>query len=227
VLVYSMPVWLLIMSWIILGERVRGAQWAAVIAALLGLVIVISPWKTEGTGIGNFLGIAAGVCSAASAIAAKLLFRKDRNVDLLTFNAWQMLFGSLPLLAIAFATSNPAEMISTEPWYLISLLYNVVGVCALSILLWFYTLRRLSAGTAGLGRLLAPVVGVTASWLQLGERPDGYEIVGILLIFGGLCALAGQQLFSERRGATRKTEVAVQEATVAPMALEPSEVVAD
>jgi len=210
-----MPVWLLIMSWIVLGERVRGAQWISVAITLIGLIAVISPWRAEGTPLGNLLGLAAGMCSAASAICAKLLFRKNQQVDLLTLNAWQMLFGALPLLAVAFATSNPAEMISTEPWYLISLLYNIVGVCAISLLLWFYTLRNLSAGTAGLGRLLAPVVGVTASWLQLGERPDRWEITGIVLIFVGLCALGAQQVFAERRAMRKKQGRAVAGQTTA------------
>jgi drug/metabolite transporter (DMT)-like permease len=205
VLVYSMPVWLLLMSWIILGERVRGAQWISVVIALVGLLLVVSPWKPEGTGLSNLLAVAAGLCSATSAVAAKLLFRRER-VDLLTLNAWQMLFGSIPLLVIAFATSSPAEMFSTSPWYVASLLYNVILVCGVSLLFWFYALRHLTAGTAGLGRLAAPVIGVLASWLQLGERPDRYEAVGIVLIVGGLFALAAQQLLAERR-ATRRGAV--------------------
>ena len=96
VLVYSMPVWLLLMSWFILGERVRGTQWLSVAVALIGLVFVVSPWKPEGSALGNILAVAAGVCSAASAITAKILFR-DHRVDLLTLNAWQMLFGAIPL----------------------------------------------------------------------------------------------------------------------------------
>jgi drug/metabolite transporter (DMT)-like permease len=198
VLVYSMPVWLLLMSWFILGERVRGAQWISVAVALIGLILVISPWKPEGSAVGNGLAVAAGVCSAASAIAAKLLFRKQR-VDLLSLNAWQMLFGAIPLLIIAFATSGPRSLVSSSPWYLASLFYNIVFVCGVSLLLWFFTLRHLSAGTAGLGRLIAPVIGVVASWIQLGERPDRYESIGIVLIIGGLCALAAQQLVAERR----------------------------
>jgi drug/metabolite transporter (DMT)-like permease len=198
VLVYSMPVWLLLMSWIILGERVRGAQWISVVIALAGLLLVIAPWRPEGTALSNLLGVAAGLCSAASAVAAKVLFR-DRRVDLLTLNAWQMLFGSLPLVAIAFLTSSPAQMFSASPWYVASLLYNVIFVCGVSLLLWFYALRHLSAGTAGLGRLSAPVIGVVASWIQLGERPDRFETIGIFLIIGGLFALAGQQLLAERR----------------------------
>ena len=204
VLVYSMPVWLLIMSWFILGERMRGTQWLSVAVALIGLVFVISPWKSEGSAIGNVLGVAAGVCSAASAIAAKLLFR-GRRVDLLSLTAWQMLFGAIPLVVIALLTSSPRSLLSSSPWYVASLLYNIILVCAVSLLLWFYALRHLSAGTAGLGRLTAPVVGVLASWIQLGERPDRYEAVGILLIIAGLCALAAQQMVAERRAS--RTEI--------------------
>jgi drug/metabolite transporter (DMT)-like permease len=49
VLVYTMPMWLLLMSWVILGERVRGLQWLSVALALAGLVFVLSPWSAGGT----------------------------------------------------------------------------------------------------------------------------------------------------------------------------------
>jgi len=39
-------------------------------------------------------------------------------------------------------------------------------------LLWLYVLNRLSAGTAGLGVLLNPVIGVLAAWIQLGEKTN-------------------------------------------------------
>ena len=204
VLVYSMPVWLLLMSWFILGERLRGYQWLFVVVALIGLVFVITPWKPEGSLTGNLLGVAAGVCSAASGVLAKLLFR-DRRVEILTLNAWQMLFGSIPLVIVALATTGGGKLWSWSHWYLVTLLYNVILVCGVSLFFWFYSLRHLSAGTAGLGRLAAPVIGVVASWVQLGEQPDRYEAVGIVLILAGLFALAAQQIVSERRAARRVT----------------------
>jgi drug/metabolite transporter (DMT)-like permease len=129
-------------------------------------------------------------------VAAKILCR-DKKVDLLGLNAWQMLFGAIPLVVIAFLTAD-----SGPEWtgtFVAALLYNVVFVCAVALLLWFYTLRHLPAGTAGLGRLLAPVVGVVASWIQLGERPDRYELIGMVLILIGLASLAVWQIVSDRR----------------------------
>ncbi len=196
VLVYTMPMWLLLMSWVILGERVRGLQWLSVGLALAGLVFVLSPWSAGGTPMSNILGIAAGVCSAASSVAAKILCR-DREVDLLGLNAWQMLFGSIPLVVIALLTAESGPVWTGT--FVAALLYNVVLVCAVALLLWFYTLRQLPAGTAGLGRLIAPVVGVVASWIQLGERPDRYELIGMVLIIAGLASLAIWQMARDRK----------------------------
>jgi drug/metabolite transporter (DMT)-like permease len=205
VLVYTMPIWLLIMSRVVLGERVRGRQWLYVSVALVGLVFVISPWDVQGTVVGNLMAVGAGVCSAASSVVVKILCR-DRRVDLLSLNAWQMLFGSVPLVVIAFLTADSGPQ--WTGWFVVTLLYNVILGSSVALLLWFYALRQLPAGTAGLGRLIAPVIGVVASWLQLGEHPDRYEIIGMVLIMAGLTALAVQQFVTERRTARAQAQPA-------------------
>jgi drug/metabolite transporter (DMT)-like permease len=196
VLVYTMPIWLLILSRVFLNERVRGYQWLYVGLAIAGLILVISPWSVGGTLVGNLIALGSGLSSAIGAVLAKTLCR-DTRVDLLSLNAWQMLFGCVPLIIIAVFTADSGPR--WTGWFVVMLLYNVVLASALAMMLWFYSLRHLSAGTAGLGRLIAPVVGVVASFLQLGERPNGYEVAGIVMIMVGLTALAAHQLVGERR----------------------------
>ena len=53
---------------------------------------------------------------------------------------------------------------------------------AFAYLLWFEIVRRLPATTASLGVLSAPVVGVVASMMVLGERPTIHDIIGFALI---------------------------------------------
>jgi len=48
VLVFTMPFWTLVIARLVLGERVRGAQWVAVGCALAGLVLVVAPWDWRG-----------------------------------------------------------------------------------------------------------------------------------------------------------------------------------
>ena len=50
ILTYTMPFWLLLMAWVFLGERLKGFQWIAVVLALAGLILVLSPWELKEDG---------------------------------------------------------------------------------------------------------------------------------------------------------------------------------
>jgi drug/metabolite transporter (DMT)-like permease len=182
ILTYTMPFWLLLMAWVVLGERLKGLQWFAVGLAAGGLLLILSPWRLQGV-FSSLLAVGAGVCWAASAVVAKLLQRRQ-SVDLLSLTAWQMLLGSVPLVVIALATwSGPTVWSPTFIW---ALAYNVVLANALAWFLWLYALRVLSAGRAGIGTLAIPVIGVAAAALQLGERVSPLEAAGMALIVGAL-----------------------------------------
>jgi drug/metabolite transporter (DMT)-like permease len=68
---------------------------------------------------------------------------------------------------------------------------------ALANLVWLYLLHALPANMAGLGTIATPVVGVIASWLQLGENLSAFEICGMALVVLALSLLA---LWAARRG---------------------------
>jgi drug/metabolite transporter (DMT)-like permease len=194
VLTYTMPFWLLVLAWAFLGERLRGAQWPAVGMALAGLLLVLSPWQLQGT-VSSVLAVCGAVCWAASAVVVKRLQAK-RHVDLLSLTTWQMLFGSLPLVALSLLL--PQQGPEWTGVFVLTLAYNVILGNAVAWLLWLYGLRKLAAGTAGLGTLLTPVIGVVAAWLQLGERPDVWEAAGMALIVGALAVVTVPGLLGGR-----------------------------
>ena len=191
VLVYTMPLWLLILAWPLLGERLRGLQWVSVLLAFGGLLSILQPWRIQSKAFSIALALAGAVCWAASGIWVKRLRRRVK-VDLLALTAWQLLIGSLPLFPIAWVVTD--EPI-TWSWYFIgALAYNAIPATAVAWLLWLYALHELPAGQAGMGTLLTPVVGVTAAWLQLGEAPRPLEAAGMALIFAGLAVLIAQRI---------------------------------
>jgi len=194
VLTYTMPFWLLVLAWALLGERVRGVQWPAIALAFAGLVLVIEPWHIAGAA-GGAMAVAAGLVWASSAVVVKIL-RRRRTVDVLSLTAWQMLFGTLPLILIAvFTYERPtwsAPLIAV-------MAYNVLLANGAAWVLWLYALRALSAGGAGLGTLAVPVVGVIAAWLHLGERPAPLEALGMMLIIAALALLSARELAAGRR----------------------------
>ncbi len=182
ILTYTMPFWLLLMAWVVLGERLKGFQWVAVGLALCGLILVLTPWRLRG-GFSDLLAVGGALFWAASAVYAKVL-RKKHEVDLLSLTAWQMLLGAIPLIIIAAAAwTGPPQWTGT---FIFALIFNVIFGNALAWILWLYILDSFSAGTAGLAMLLTPVIGITSAWIQLGERPGAVEGAGMIAIVGAL-----------------------------------------
>jgi len=174
--------WILLMAWPLLGERLRGAQWLSVLLALGGLILIIEPWKLHGI-LSSLLALAGAVSWAASSIVAKVLHR-HHEVDLLSLTAWQTLFGSIPLVLLAVFLER--GMPQWTGAFILSLAYTLVAATGIGAFLWLYVLQEMPAGIAGLGTMGTPVVGLLASWAQLGERPTAAEIVGMIVILVGM-----------------------------------------
>ena len=188
-----MPFWLLPLAWLLLGERIRGLQWPAILFAAAGLILIIEPWSLGNSRLGTALALAGGVTWASSAIMVKRL-RARHRVELLSLTAWQMLFGALALTIVALL--HPSQATQFTPYYFGALAFNALLGTGLAWLLWLYILQHLPAGVAGLSTLVVPGVGVVSAWIQLGERPSMLEAAGMALIG---CALALLSLHSLKR----------------------------
>lgn len=180
VLTYTMPFWVMLLAWPLLGEKLQGIQWLAAILAAMGIVFILDPLHLGADQFSMLLAVLSGVCWALAVIVAKKLHQKAPELDLLTLTAWQMLFGSVPILIAAWLM--PAPAIHWTPYFIGAVIYNAVFCNALAWLLWLYALQRLQAGVASMTSMLAPVVGVMAAWIQLNEVPNNAELWGMLLI---------------------------------------------
>lgn len=188
VLSFTMPFWVLLLAWPMLGERIRGLQWAAVALALAGLLCILNPWQLHGNLHSMGLAVMAGVSWALSVIYHKKLTRRVPDLDLLSFTTWQMLFGSVPILL--YALSEIDRPITWTTGYVIALIYSVVLANALGWMTWLYALQRLPAGVASMSSMLIPVIAVLSAWLQLGERPSSLEALGMACIVVALLAIS-------------------------------------
>lgn len=179
VLCFTMPFWTLLLAWAFLDEKIRGLQWLAVVLALAGLTLILEPWRLHASFLSEILAVCGGISWAASAIVAKRL-RARHDLQLLSLTAWQMLFGLIPLLVVAWTV--PARPIEWSGYFLFSLAFAGVLATGLGWLLWLYVLANLPAGTASINALAIPAIAVLSAWFELGEIPSSPELLGMLLI---------------------------------------------
>jgi len=186
VLMYTAPVWTLLLAWPLLGERVRGSQWLAAAATLTGLTLIISPWNLDVSPLAMVLGVASALCWSIATILVKRMGKS--GAELLLLNAWQMAIGTLFLIAVVAVVPEPATRWTGE--YVGLLGFTAVITTGLGWYLWLYILERLPAWEASLSLLGVPVVAIISSRLQLGEMTTGIELAGMLLIGTGLALLS-------------------------------------
>ncbi len=180
VLAYTMPFWVMLFAWPMLGEKVQGWQWLAVLFALFGIVLIFDPLHIKADGFSMFLALCSGVFWAISAIVSKKLHARLPDLDLLNLTAWPLMLGSIPIIILALLL--PAPPIQWTAPFLNTILFSVFLSGSLAWVLWIYALQRLQAGIASMASMLAPVIGVLSAWVQLGEVPKTHELFGMLFI---------------------------------------------
>jgi len=196
VLIFTMPVWTLILARIVLGERIRGLQWLAAACALGGLLLIIAPWRLGGSGLGKALGVMAAVCWAAGTVLVKR-FRVYHVLDPLVMTTWQMLIGTVPLILLSLLVPERATVWSGS--YAAALAFMALGSTAIAWWLWSYILEKVPAWEASLSVIGTPVVAIVSSTLLLGERFRTVEVAGMVLIGAGLALLVLMGWLAARR----------------------------
>jgi len=179
VLDYTMPFWVVLMAWPVLGERPSRVQWLATIVAGVGLVLIFAASAGSGTSDAAVLATLGGFSWATGTVIARRLLTKS-SMDTLALAAWQMLFGGVALAAMAVLV--PGRAIVLSPYVFFALFYTVVPATVLAWLFWFALLQRTEAGLASLTILATPVLGIVFGAIELGEKPRGLEVVGMAVI---------------------------------------------
>ena len=181
-LAYTMPFWVIPLAWLLLGDRPGGRQWICIGVAASGLLLVLEPWSGLGA-LSSLLALAGGACWAVGTVLAKRLFH-NAAISPLRLTAWQMLIGTVGLVALALCVNERA--IVWSPPLVAALVYNGVLSSGLAWALWLFVVQRLPANVAGLASLITPLLGVAFAWTLLGERPDAAEAAGIALMIAAL-----------------------------------------
>ena len=187
IITYSMPLWATLMACVVLRERLDAMRCAGLALGAAGLAVLIAPLAAGGLPPGILYALAAALTWAAGTVYMKWA---RIAAPPLAIAAWQLLIGALAALAGLLWFEGMPHPGPLHAAVLCALGYHIFFGMALGYILWFRIIAQLPAGTAALGTLLVPVVGVAAAVLLLGEHPSHADMLGFALIFGAaLCVL--------------------------------------
>jgi drug/metabolite transporter (DMT)-like permease len=199
IIAYTMPVWATVLAWPVLGERPTWRRMAGLALGLSGVTLLMAGTLAAGGASalwGKLPGVAA-ILTTALMFAGGAVFTKRWPVQMapVPLVAWQIAIGTLPVWVIALGfESVDFARITWVGWGCLVYL-GLVAQC-LAYLAWFRALKLLPAGTAAIGNLMVPVIGVFSSGMLLGEPLGVRHVVALGLTLGGWCWRRG----GRRRG---------------------------
>ncbi|WP_261623075.1 EamA family transporter [Nesterenkonia marinintestina] len=175
---------------LLLRESLTPRRGIGVGVAAAGLAVVgVSRGGLDGWG--PFLLVVLGGFGWALGNLASRQARAARPMHLVL---WMSVVPPLPMLALSLTIEGPAtirEALTTSltaaaipAWA--GLAYTVVLGTLVGSAVWVWLMGRHPAGTVAPFSMLVPVVGILTAWAVLGERPTGWEVLGGVLVVGGV-----------------------------------------
>jgi drug/metabolite transporter (DMT)-like permease len=181
IVAYTMPLWAVLLSRLLLGERLGWMRLLALATGTAGMAMLLGPdvhrLRAAPAGVAFMLG--AAFCWAAGTVLVKF-FRWHMPPTLIM--GWQLLLGGLPVAAGALLLENPLELADISLKAGATLLYLVLGPMIFCHWAFFVVVRMFPANVAALGTLSIPIIGVFSSALLLGEPIATAELLALLLV---------------------------------------------
>ena len=184
---YLAPFFVVIGSrWLVPGDHFHLSQWLGLLLSFVGIVIAFglpTPAADSRQVLGDLMlvGGAAAWAATTLTIKASALNRISAEKTLL-----YQLVVSAPLLGLAAIVFG--ERITTAPSAVAlgAFVYQTVYVVSITFTIWFVLVVRYSAARLSVFTFLAPLFGVAAGHLVLGEPLTPAFAVAVTLVAAGL-----------------------------------------
>ena len=181
----TMPLLVAFASWAAFGERLKPLGILGLAAGVLGVGLIMGA-RLQGQV--DMYGLILCVVGVISLTVATLSVRgASSGGNFLMIVGLQMLVGSVVLWvpALVFETFDV-----TWTWQLIvAFTYTVIVPGLGATVIWFYLVDRIGATRAAVFHFLTPFFGVLTAAILLNEKLGSMDIIGVLIITGGILAV--------------------------------------
>jgi probable blue pigment (indigoidine) exporter len=169
------------LSRVLLGTKISGVVITASVAGMVGVsLLILTPSATL-----DFIGVVAGLGSALSLALGIVLSRRwQPPVSTLTFTSWQLTAGGLILAPAAYILEPALPSLNVTNYF--GFIYLGIIGGALTCILWFRGIARLSPNLVAPLGFLSPLSAVLIGWLALGQTLTWLQMVGIIVVIGSV-----------------------------------------
>ncbi|MEW5922579.1 MAG: DMT family transporter [Candidatus Zixiibacteriota bacterium] len=186
-LIATIPVFIALLSYIFLGEKLSPMKLAGIAAATAGVFLLISNGHFNSIGwidsVGDWIILASCVTWSVYTIITRNI---TRRVSPLAVSLGILLLPAVALVLYTLAVT-PVGKFMHLPWHIILILIFLAVFClGLAHWLWLEGLSRKGAADVGVFIYLEPLVTTIAAIPILGEKITIFIIIGALLIISGV-----------------------------------------
>ena len=164
---YMAPVFVIMLSPLVLREKWTPKKGVCILLALCGMALVSGVMKT-GFGAGDMKGMLLGLGAAALYASVILLNKRITGMEAIEKTAVQIMSATVVLLPYVLLTEDVGALVFTKSSLALLIGMGIVHT-GLAYVLYFGSLRKVSAHTAAIFSYLDPVVAVCLSALLLRE----------------------------------------------------------
>ena len=189
ILGYTMPAWGVLLSTLLLRERLTRRRILGVALACSGMLLLFG---SEIHVVGRSPAGGLLMMGAAFSWALGTVLMKRWPVDLPTtsFTGWQMLIAAIPILTMALAGEQGSlNPLTLSFWPMLGVIYNVLIAFIFCYWAWTKIATLAPVGVASLAVMMTPVVGVFSGMLLLGESPHWQDYGALGLVVASLATV--------------------------------------
>jgi drug/metabolite transporter (DMT)-like permease len=200
VFLYTAPFFVALGSYRILGERLRGSQWAGLALSFAGVALAIGvpqPDVDSKVLLGDLLIVGGGMMWGATTVIAK--GTKLRLAAPEKALGYQVAI-SIPILAAAAWLSGETLDHIPGPLAIGVVSYQAIWVVGLTFTMWFALVQSYSASKLSAFTFITPLFGVVASYFILHDQ--------LTVTFGAAAVLVIAGLWLVNRPETTQKEIA-------------------
>ena len=180
---YLAPIFVILVSPLVLKERISPQKLGCVLVSLIGMVFVSGVLNAGFSGIAEMKGVLLGLGAAAFYASVILMNKKIIDIPAYDKTIVQLVCAATVLVPYVLLTEELAEAEWSGIGFVLVLVVGILHT-GVTYALYFGSMAHLKAQTVAIFSYIDPIVAILLSAVLLQEKMDGLTILGTVMILG-------------------------------------------